>query len=81
MEYTSPMFRFHTGSTEPYVAQATQIDLLVVRFLRRGSAAPRGLRLGGHQHPAENAVDPEHAEGKRARNLLIEALTVRTPLR
>jgi len=38
------------------------------RVLRRGPCGPRILRLGGHQHPAEHAVDPQHAAGERARD-------------
>ena len=36
-------------------------------FLPRRPGAPRGLHLGGHQHPAEHAVDSEHAARERAR--------------
>ena len=40
----------------------------VVFFLRRHPIAPLGLRLGVHQHPAQDTVDPEHGAAEAARN-------------
>ena len=66
------MRRFAYGRGSP----ADQQDL--VRFLRCGLGAPHGLYLGGHQHLAEHAIDPEHVNVRAIRAVVdrVDAVTI-----
>ncbi|KAH9009359.1 hypothetical protein EDB83DRAFT_462115, partial [Lactarius deliciosus] len=53
------------GSVGFVVVDHQHINGTSFRIFCCGPGAPCRLRVGGHRHPAEHAVDPEHAAGSR----------------
>ncbi|KAH8990868.1 hypothetical protein EDB92DRAFT_2103893 [Lactarius akahatsu] len=82
-----PLFRFVISRKRPQLVRWFLCGLAyrrgsparqrhILYLLRCGPGTPGGLRVGGHPHPAEYAVDPEHAAGERARDGRVEAVTI-----